>query len=451
LELNDENGKPIGDADLSITVLNKDKATASQSSQNIRSFFDYGFLFDYDIPVLAELLSANDREGLKNFEFLMLSQKTALPDIKSFTLPDSLVTMDKTDKVAMQLSCTAINTATQAPLEHGFLNLISNPDSSLGNWFVRTDSRGKFSLHPMDFSDSLAVYVHARDANGNAVKVQLDFSGNSAKQVIEVVEKPINDEIRKTMDSYRVDQKQGFDESVMATTVTQVQNTKQSIFGKMDQRVTIASRGNQTGNLMEFFTTREPGTEVTTSGRVMIKGDAVEPLLLVDGFLVNPEALVVGQNKGIDLKLPEGRNKGILNTAPLQQFDRVEIFKKTPGIKFYDVKWDHGIIAVYSKTGNANIEVNASDGASLVWLQGYTQPVTMKLPDYSRATSTAPDLRTTVYWNPDVKVNKKGRVKISFYNSDDAKTLQVCVQGITSAGIPVFEIFDIGKNAPRMR
>ncbi|MDZ7605653.1 MAG: carboxypeptidase-like regulatory domain-containing protein [Cyclobacteriaceae bacterium] len=451
LEVNDENGKPIGDADLSISVLNKDKANASNSAQNIRSFFDYGFLFDYEIPVAAELMSADDREGLRNFEFLMLSQQTALPDIRSFSSPDSTISMVKTEKVSMQLTGTALNTATNAPLEHGFLNLVTYPDASLGSWFVRTDDHGKFSLQHIDFSDSLAVFVNALNAEGKAVKVQLDFAGNSGKHVVEIVDKPISDEIRKNLDSYHAALQQGSDESAKAKTVTQAQITKQAVFGKIDQRITISNRASQTGNLLEFFQTREPGTEVTSAGRVMLKGDAVEPLLLVDGFLVNPEALNVGRNESNVLKVPESHNKDILDTAPLQQFDRVEIVRKAPGISFYDVKWDHGVIAVYSKAGNANIAINESEGPALVWLQGYTQPTTIKLPDYSRTTSTAPDLRTTVYWNPDVKVNKKGRVKISFYNSDDAKTLQVCVQGITSTGIPVYEIFDIGKTTGRVR
>jgi len=351
----------------------------------------------------------------------------------------------------MQLTGVATNNTTGTPLENGFVNLISYPDASLGNWFVRTDSYGKFSLDRMDFSDSLALSVNAHDAEGNAVQVQLDFSGKSEKHVIEIVQKPIGEEVRKNLDSYLVARQQGYDESGLSKTMTPVQNSRQSIFGKADQRVSISIRGNQSGNLVDFFQTREPGTEVTTSGRVMLKGDAVEPLLLVDGFLANPEALDFAGNNMIDLKIPDGRRDEVLSMTPIQQFDRVEVYKKTPGLKFYGVEWNHGVIAVYSKTGIANFEVNASEGKSLVWLQGYAQPKSANLPDYSKINSSGPDLRTTVYWNPDVKVNKKGRVKISFYNSDDAKTLQVCVQGITSAGIPVFELFDIGKNSGRTR
>ncbi len=60
-----------------------------------------------------------------------------------------------------------------------------------------------------------------------------------------------------------------------------------------------------------------------------------------------------------------------------------------------------------------------------------------------------PDFRTTIYWNPNVITNKSGRAKISFTNSDRARNLQICIEGITEDGMLIFDIHDIGKNARR--
>ncbi len=60
-----------------------------------------------------------------------------------------------------------------------------------------------------------------------------------------------------------------------------------------------------------------------------------------------------------------------------------------------------------------------------------------------------PDSRTAIYWNPNITTNKNGRAKISFYNSDRARNLQICIEGITTDGTPIFDIHDIGRNARR--
>lgn len=47
--------------------------------------------------------------------------------------------------------------------------------------------------------------------------------------------------------------------------------------------------------------------------------------------------------------------------------------------------------------------------------------------------SEQPDLRTTIYWEPRIKV-KGGRAKVSFYTADGASTYDVVLEGITSDG-----------------
>jgi hypothetical protein len=60
-----------------------------------------------------------------------------------------------------------------------------------------------------------------------------------------------------------------------------------------------------------------------------------------------------------------------------------------------------------------------------------------------------PDLRTTLYWNPEIKTNRRGRAKVGFYNSDVTRNFQICIEGITEDGIPIFDIFEFGRNAGR--
>ncbi len=51
---------------------------------------------------------------------------------------------------------------------------------------------------------------------------------------------------------------------------------------------------------------------------------------------------------------------------------------------------------------------------------------------------TIPDLRKTLYFNPDVKVDSTGKAIITFYNSDRYTRFKCVFEGITDSGIPVY-------------
>ncbi|WP_285822034.1 hypothetical protein [Xylanibacter muris] len=67
---------------------------------------------------------------------------------------------------------------------------------------------------------------------------------------------------------------------------------------------------------------------------------------------------------------------------------------------------------------------------------GYTKPETFEMPDYSQI-PPMPDHRRTLYWNPNVRTDSKGRAKISFYNNSTCTSFAVSAEGITENGKPV--------------
>jgi len=48
--------------------------------------------------------------------------------------------------------------------------------------------------------------------------------------------------------------------------------------------------------------------------------------------------------------------------------------------------------------------------------------------------SKDPDLRTTIYWNPDIRLNSSGDASFDFYTADAPTTYTMTVEGITSEG-----------------
>jgi hypothetical protein len=94
----------------------------------------------------------------------------------------------------------------------------------------------------------------------------------------------------------------------------------------------------------------------------------------------------------------------------------------------------HGIILVDTKIANHSNKIpRASNVFRAMGLA--TQPV-WKTSTFSTH-PRVPDLRSTLYWNPDVTVTD-GEVAISFPAADNTGRFRVQVDGITSEGIPVF-------------
>ena len=70
-----------------------------------------------------------------------------------------------------------------------------------------------------------------------------------------------------------------------------------------------------------------------------------------------------------------------------------------------------------------------------VVLNGYASSAEFYHPDYSRQTPPEPaDYRRTLYWNPDLRLDKNGEASITFYNNSRQTTLSVEAEGQADDG-----------------
>lgn len=80
---------------------------------------------------------------------------------------------------------------------------------------------------------------------------------------------------------------------------------------------------------------------------------------------------------------------------------------------------------------------------------GFQPPAEFYSPRYDTAlkrNSNKPDLRTTIYWNPDIKTSESGEVSFSFYTADANTTYSVVVEGISEDGKIIRAVEKIGVN-----
>lgn len=97
-------------------------------------------------------------------------------------------------------------------------------------------------------------------------------------------------------------------------------------------------------------------------------------------------------------------------------------------------KTSHGALYVYTKKGTE--KGPSSKGLSFVYIKGYDTQKEFSNKDYvNMPVSNEPDLRTTLYWNPNLvldKINNKG--SFEFYNNDVSKRLLLTIEGVNASG-----------------
>lgn len=474
LELKNENGKALSNANISVSVLDKDKISRNQYGRNIGSYLKLGYLSDNSIENPGALFEDFDRETLKSLDLVMLAQQTVLPGIDSF---DSLKKEKKLSAITSSSTIEYKRGITYSGLAveknggkyfaNGFITIISTPDPADGSWYVKTDEKGKFLLPDLEITDSTRVLVKAINSKGLPVAIDLLFDTPGGSTIVgetETVQIDVPEYAKQYMEQVLSAEQtmSSFSTTVPSTLEKSVveNSNMRSPFGNPDHVVFIDDNYRQYSNMFQVFKSRFPGVTVIDNGgeaQINLRGEKDEVVLILDGMILYDP---VGEGKediekGTEMKeyfaIRSGGVKKILAEIDLAIIDRVEVIRNISGNTSEVIKRANGIVAIYTNHGKNKPFELQSEGVTEMWLSGFKAHETFISPNHSKddRSKFAPDLRSTMYWNPQIITNRRGRAKIGFYNSDEARNLQICVEGITEDGMPIFDLYEIGKNANR--
>ena len=95
-----------------------------------------------------------------------------------------------------------------------------------------------------------------------------------------------------------------------------------------------------------------------------------------------------------------------------------------------------GAISIYTRRGN-DVAKTPGKGLGTQTVYGYSPVREFYAPNYASfdRRNEQPDLRTTLYWNPQLfTAPAKKTATISFYNNDVTKTFRVIIEGMTRDG-----------------
>ena len=166
---------------------------------------------------------------------------------------------------------------------------------------------------------------------------------------------------------------------------------------------------------------RVPGVRVMGNS-ISIRGGG-DPLIVIDDMPITPA--------------PGESAMNILNMININDIGQIDVLKDISNTALYGMRGGNGVIVIYTKRGEGNTSSLQSFNIKPVMPLGYQLPVEFYSPKYDTQESmnnSKPDLRTTIFWKPNVITDDEGNATLDFYTADDPSTYSFIIEGISDDG-----------------
>ena len=124
---------------------------------------------------------------------------------------------------------------------------------------------------------------------------------------------------------------------------------------------------------------------------------------------------------------------------PLEMVSRIDLIDSHDSALY--IPWAKGaVVSITLKKGKEwedAVALMPSVDVAIASPLGYQTPAEFYAPAYATEKarrSMVPDYRTTLYWNPTVKLDDTGQATVEFYTSDAPADYDITIEGITQTG-----------------
>ncbi len=453
IKVTDLNGNPVMSS-LSIAVTNANKFSKNKFSSNIVT----NFLLESDLRGYIEepeaLFVNQEKSTLLRLDLVMLTngwRKLNLDTIYKSNY-DTIIKYKFIEGI--QISGMLMDVYNK-PLRNKKFKMIAKSRDKIWVYPGFSDKFGKFKIKDIMQYGLIEVVFKVYNSNGDLIesKVILDTQGESfatpkskfkysPKKGLSIEEKKFIKQsvVKNELDSiFKL--KNGdtlLDEVVVSGKIKKLKEKKSgrpSNYGvEPDDVIYLENRSEN--NIFQLINTMV-GVNASSDGNVSIRGGSA-PLFVIDGVPV-PKVVDNDRRTSTDDFGPTGMKKrstkapDIISTYNVSDIERIEVLKG-PSAAIYGINGGNGVILLYTKTAN----LASSDNIKLpsYFIKGTSIGKEFYQPKYNvkDPMNRKLDYRTTIYWNPLLLTDEKGRARLSFYNSDDSDKIQISIEGVSLYG-----------------
>ncbi len=328
----------------------------------------------------------------------------------------------------LQISGT-VTTNSGKPVPNGKVSLFSSTNGIFAIDTL-TDAKGRFNFNNLEFPDSAKFVIQARNEKGKRdVLIKLDIvpgqmvTANANTGDIEV---NVNEQLK----SYLQSSDEYFDEQTKRGILSKtIQLKKVEIVGqkpKVEHSTNLNGAGRadvvitakdleNTISLSQYLAGRVAGVTVVNGKAIMRRaGMSSQMTIVLDGMVMQS-----------DMSLDE------INVFDVET---VEVLKSGGYTAIYGMNGGGGVLIITTKRGGSSSFSTYAPGIITYSPKGYAIARQFYSPKYDTNPDPKPDLRKTVYWNPSLVSDEKGKFKVEYFNTDEPGLYRVVVEGIDLMG-----------------
>lgn len=421
----DPDGKPIiGSFSMAITDETKVPTVEDEESTIFSTL-----LLSSDIKGYIEnpnyYLNNVNEEKLANADILMMTQgwrRFSLKNIYYNTLPVLTYRPEKTLSVSGK-----VTEGKNKPVVGGLVTMFSSMGQSMLIQ-AKTNDKGEFSIDSLIFNDSTKFVIQARTATGKK-NVDIELYNNPPQIVTKNENQPdLTVNINESMKAYLKNSKTQYEDWLKNGIVNRsilLQEVK-----VVDTKPTITNSSNLNGAGFADKVLTEKDFQYALTLEQALQG-RVAGLMISGGI-----AYIRGQQAQIIL---DGIyvEADFLNSISIQDVESIEILKSIGNTAIYGSRGGGGVIVINTKRGKSGYVSNAYAPGIVTYSPiGLFNPKEFYVPNYEnpKINNEVADLRTTVYWNPNIVTDSTGNAQVEFFNADGTGNYKVVLEGMDLNG-----------------
>ena len=338
-------------------------------------------------------------------------------------------------EAGLSITGNITNLANKA-IAGGTVNLI--PAKGGGLLTTSSDAGGGFSFTNLIFTDTAKFMLNAVNIKGgNNTKIHFFDRRNSAPKVSRVEEKSLIGAKDTMLAGYisrdKVELEEVSNYLIKKPIMLKQVNVRDKKPDDQYRTLSLAGAGNADQVMHADEIERLQGNLVTSlNGRLRGitflglpphqfpaltgMGSKAPMLIIVDGTEFSPDAL---------------------NDFTANQIETVEVLKYA-NQSIYGVVGGHGVLVITLKQRmGLRPDQIASTGVLPITVMGFYKARQFYSPKYdtpAALSSKQRDLRSTIYWNPEIKTDKDGNASFEYYNADGTGTYKITIEGIDKDG-----------------
>lgn len=425
LSFSDDKGLPLSDGDFSISVTD-DKYISSDSLQG---GIDAYLLLTSDLRGHIEQAGAyflpGNTAALAQLDILMLTQGWRRYDIPQIILGN----YDILNQYEVEAGSTICGKLQTYPIRRPVPNINISAFNGKHSFAdaATTDNRGRFCFQGFEFPDSSSFFIQSDKKPGVIWELSIEQENYPQVGISRLI--PNTDPVDEQMNAFlHLSRDRFFYENgtlvinldaveVKASRVSKIREERGALY--MDASNSISSEEIEDfgGASILDLLLRIPGATLNSTGDGILLRNA-SPAIYVDNMPYTMQDLT---------------------NIPISDIELIDVLKDPSQTALYQ-GGGNGVICVYLKRGQQNKDVVLGSHQKVVPYLGYTSAKTYYQPKYgvqNIKNSSTPDLRSTIYWKPDLIPDENGEAQIHFYTADQKSTYTILIEGVTSKGEPL--------------